>query len=41
MVRPNRIWSPVHFHHVVSRGNRRADLFEEDLDFNSFLSILD
>jgi REP element-mobilizing transposase RayT len=41
MVRPNRIWSPEHFHHVVSRGNWRANLFEEDLDFISFLNILD
>lgn len=41
MVRPNRIWSPEHFHHVVSRGNWRANLFEEDIDFISFLNIID
>ncbi|MDT0161563.1 MULTISPECIES: transposase [Bacillus] len=40
MARPKRIWSPNHFHHVVSRGNWRADLFQEDHDFVSFMNLL-
>jgi putative transposase len=40
MTRPKRIWSPDHYHHVVSRGNWRANLFEDELDFTSFLNIL-
>lgn len=40
MTRPKRIWSPDHYHHVVSRGNWRANLFENESDFISFLYIL-
>lgn len=36
-----RVWSPVHFHHVTSRGNWRDDLFRKERDFRYFLNLID
>ncbi|WP_394138511.1 transposase [Cytobacillus oceanisediminis] len=41
MARLRRVWSPPHFHHVVSRGNWRDYLFKDDQDFLAFIYILD
>ncbi|WP_433745039.1 transposase [Falsibacillus pallidus] len=36
MSRKKRLWLPDHFYHVVSRGNRRDPLFQDDRDFRAF-----
>ncbi|WP_252183307.1 transposase [Rossellomorea vietnamensis] len=33
-------WSPDHFYHIVTRGNRRDPLFQDERDVKAFLSIL-
>jgi putative transposase len=38
--RKRRNWSPPHFYHVVSRGNRRDPLFQDEKDVAAFISIL-
>jgi len=40
MARPLRIEYPGAVYHVTSRGNARADIFDDDNDRNLFLSIL-
>lgn len=40
MARPLRIEFPGAVYHVTSRGNARADIFEDDNDHHLFLSIL-
>ena len=40
MARPLRIEFPGAVYHVTSRGNARADIFEDDNDRRLFLSIL-
>lgn len=40
MVRPRRLWSPEHFHHVTGRGNWRDTLFREERDYHYFLSLI-
>ena len=40
MARPLRIEIPGAVYHVTSRGNARADIFEDDADRELFLKIL-
>jgi len=40
MARPLRIEFPGAVYHVTSRGNARADIFEDDNDRGLFLKIL-
>ncbi|WP_456273112.1 hypothetical protein [Bacillus sp. AK031] len=40
MSRKKRNWSPEHFYHVSTRGNRRDPLFQDEKDAAAFLSIL-
>lgn len=40
MARPLRIEFPGAFYHVTTRGNARADIFEDDNDRNLFCSVL-
>lgn len=38
MARKNRIWYPGAMYHITGRGNRKADLFEEQSDYRFFLN---
>src|SRR3954462_1556618 len=40
MARSLRFQYPGAFYHVMARGNRRADIFRDDLDRSSFLRTL-
>lgn len=40
MARKKRVWYPGAKYHVMSRGNRRAAIFQETNDYISFLSLL-
>ncbi|MCM3742117.1 transposase [Oceanobacillus luteolus] len=40
MGRKKRTWVPHAFYHIVSRGNRRENLFHDEGDFKTFLYIL-
>lgn len=40
MGRKPRIWNPGVAYHVIGRGNQRANLFKDDLDYEVFLSIM-
>ncbi|WP_347548616.1 transposase [Pseudalkalibacillus hwajinpoensis] len=40
MVRKSRVWLPNHFYHIVSCGNRKDVLFQDDQDYRTFLYIL-
>ncbi|WP_226655015.1 REP-associated tyrosine transposase [Pseudalkalibacillus hwajinpoensis] len=40
MVRKPRIWLPNYFYHIVSRGNRKEPLFQDERDYRTFLYIL-
>jgi REP element-mobilizing transposase RayT len=40
MARPWRIQFPDAIYHVTARGNRRADIFQDDLDRRDFLQLL-
>ncbi|MEW9674050.1 transposase [Ammoniphilus sp. 3BR4] len=40
MGRKPRIWHPGVAYHVTGRGNQRAKLFKDDLDYEVFLSIM-
>jgi REP element-mobilizing transposase RayT len=41
MARPLRLEFAGAFYHVTSRGDRREDIYEDDLDRQAFLSVLD
>ena len=41
MARPIRIEFSAALFHVTSRGDRREDIYEDDIDRELFLSILD
>ncbi|WP_067726084.1 REP-associated tyrosine transposase [Oceanobacillus damuensis] len=40
MPRNKRLWIPDTYYHITSRGNRREQLFKEEEDYKTFLSIL-
>jgi len=40
MARKKRIWYPGAQYHIMTRGNRRSDLFEKSEDFIIYLHIL-
>ncbi len=40
MARPLRIEFPGAIYHVISRGDRRESIFEDDVDRNVFLTAL-
>ncbi len=40
MPRPRREWYPGAFYHVMSRGNRRLVLYNDEDDFISFLELI-
>lgn len=40
MPRAKRIWYPGAIYHVMSRGNRRISIFQEDVDYTYFLKCL-
>ncbi|NLW81562.1 MAG: addiction module toxin RelE, partial [Desulfovibrionales bacterium] len=40
MARPLRIEFPGAIYHVTSRGNAQASIFLDDIDRNTFLSVL-
>lgn len=40
MSRPLRIHAPGLLHHVFARGNNKACIFEDDLDYQTFLDLL-
>lgn len=40
MPRKNRIWYPGAIYHVMSRGNRRSEIFLKDNDYEIFLMYL-
>ncbi|PLT31848.1 transposase [Peribacillus deserti] len=41
MARKNRVWYPGAAYHLICRGNRRADLFLDDKDRNTYLTMLE
>ncbi|MBT2708647.1 transposase [Bacillus sp. ISL-47] len=41
MPRPHRIWYPGAIYHIVARGNRRAAIFHDHVDFQTYLGILE
>ena len=41
MSRPIRIEFPGALYHVTARGDRREDIFEDDLDLQIFLATLE
>jgi putative transposase len=41
MARPLRIEYPGAIYHVVNRGDRREDIFKDDLDRQRFLATLE
>ncbi|MBT2689240.1 transposase [Bacillus sp. ISL-47] len=41
MPRPLRIWFPGAMYHIVARGNRRAAIFHDQVDFQTYLAILE
>lgn len=40
MARKKRIWYPGAIYHVMSRGNRRTAIFEDEADYICFLELL-
>ena len=40
MARRKREWFPGAMYHIMHRGVRRKDLFEEEMDYQVFLEIL-
>jgi putative transposase len=40
MPKKKRIWFPGAVYHIMSRGNRRGDIFREEEDYWAYLSIL-
>ena len=40
MPRKKRVWFPGAAYHIISRGNRKSELFRYSIDFKYFLSIL-
>ncbi|MDQ0232725.1 transposase [Metabacillus malikii] len=40
MVRRNRIWFPGATYHITARGNRKENLFQDNEDYNKYLSLL-
>lgn len=40
MARRKREWFPGAMYHIMHRGVRRKDLFEEEMDYQFFLEIL-
>ncbi|MBM7690723.1 REP element-mobilizing transposase RayT [Peribacillus deserti] len=41
MARKKRVWYPGAAYHLICRGNRGADLFLDDKDRNTYLSMLE
>jgi putative transposase len=41
MARPLRIEFPGAIYHVTSRGDRHESIFEDDVDCERFLAVLD
>ena len=39
MSRPLRLEFPDALYHLTSRGNRREDIYDDDIDRNDFLTI--
>lgn len=40
MARCMRIWHPGCYYHIISRGTRRLEIFQDDEDFITFLNLL-
>ena len=40
MARKKRIWYPGATYHVMSRGNRRYNIFKDDMDYEMFIECL-
>ncbi len=40
MPREKRVWYPGATYHIVSRGNRKSQLFRDQLDFEFYLDVL-
>lgn len=40
MAKKKRIWYPGAVYHITNRGNRRADIFRDEEDYQVYLSIL-
>ncbi|GAB3798174.1 transposase [Virgibacillus kimchii] len=41
MARKQRVWYPGAMYHITNRGNRKAALFYDDLDYLTYLEILE
>ncbi len=41
MPRQPRVWYPGAMYHIVARGNRRAAIFHDHVDFQTYLAILE
>lgn len=41
MVKKKRIWYPGAVYHITNRGNRRADIFRDEEDYQVYLTILE
>ncbi|WP_174734338.1 transposase [Mesobacillus harenae] len=41
MSRKPRIWYPGAMYHIVARGNRRAAIFTDPIDYETYLSIME
>ena len=40
MARKNRVWYPGASYHIMSRGNRRGDIFRDEEDYSSYLKFV-
>ncbi|GAE33748.1 transposase [Halalkalibacter akibai] len=41
MSRKHRVWFPGAMYHITARGNRRTALFERELDYQTYIMILE
>lgn len=41
MARKERVWYPGAVYHIMSRGNRRSDIFKDEGDYGSYLEIIE
>lgn len=41
MARKRRVWNPIMYEHVTSRGNNRRTIFHSPADYRAFFRVLD
>ena len=40
MPRKKRVWYPGAVYHIMTRGNRRSDVFKDEEDYQVYLTVL-